>query len=212
MNGDRVERFLNSLDRESATRKMELATQRSLLTIANESQKAVLRRSGVLLLYAHWEGFVRKSVKEYLRLFAGNQISTAPKHLKSAALFHYLHSKQLKNLDLRLSKAALDYIVDESSRVNQKIDEIASTKSNLNYKQLETIWGLIESSDSEFSTRFSTKEVFIDRVLLHSRNGIAHGELLPVQEDDFDELHDKTMELMDSFKDAIVNSARTHCI
>ncbi|MBD2666493.1 MAE_28990/MAE_18760 family HEPN-like nuclease [Richelia sinica] len=60
-----VEQLSDILARELAWRKVELSALKSLIdskSFASGKRKALLR-SGITILYAHWEGFVKVAAK-----------------------------------------------------------------------------------------------------------------------------------------------------
>jgi len=60
----------DSLSRDLAWRKKELITLRLLHDGARDHQQELLRRAGVALLYAHWEGFVKSAGTAYVEFVA----------------------------------------------------------------------------------------------------------------------------------------------
>lgn len=56
-------------------------------------------------------------------------------------------------------------------------------------------------------SKYSLKENFIDKDLLNNRNEIAQGLFLKINDNEFEEIFSKTIEIMNLFKDDIVDSA-----
>ena len=56
----KYEQLENLLDEDLGWRKVEIS---DLLFLAKETQKEVVLKSVILLLYAHWEGYIKKSSK-----------------------------------------------------------------------------------------------------------------------------------------------------
>ncbi len=68
----RIEEFQDFLDTDLAWRKMEIS---QLLMILNTAEsKEIVGKSMILLLYAHWEGFIKKSSKCYLKYVSDKNI------------------------------------------------------------------------------------------------------------------------------------------
>src|SRR3974390_1271635 len=62
-----LEELVDALDREMAWRKKELFEIKRLVDSSKDSHReATLIRSGVAILYAHWEGFVKTAGTAYL--------------------------------------------------------------------------------------------------------------------------------------------------
>ena len=53
----KYEQLENLLDEDLGWRKVEIS---DLLFLAKETQKEVVLKSVILLLYAHWEGYIKK--------------------------------------------------------------------------------------------------------------------------------------------------------
>ena len=68
----RIEEFQDFLDRDLAWRKLEIS---QLFMILNTVEsKEIIGKSMILLLYAHWEGFIKKSSKCYLKYVSDKNI------------------------------------------------------------------------------------------------------------------------------------------
>lgn len=61
----------NQIQSELSWRKKEIS---ELFLIAKENDKDVLLKSTILVLYAHWEGFIKKSSKIYLKYIIEKKI------------------------------------------------------------------------------------------------------------------------------------------
>ena len=68
----RVDEFQDFLNKDLAWRKMEISQLFGILSTAES--KAVVCKSMILLLYAHWEGFIKKSSKCYLKYVSDKNI------------------------------------------------------------------------------------------------------------------------------------------
>ncbi len=78
-----------------------------------------------------------------------------------------------------------------------------STASNLNSEILKEIADIL---GIDFSP-YLTKSKLIDEKLLKTRNEIAHGEYSGVDRNEYIELHQETINLLDLFKNQIENAA-----
>ncbi|MDC5044252.1 MAE_28990/MAE_18760 family HEPN-like nuclease, partial [Acinetobacter baumannii] len=75
------------------------------------------------------------------------------------------------------------------------------TKSNLNSEVLEEIMGKIGLDTSSFELKAN----FIDESLIKMRNAIAHGEYRNIELQDFLDIYDGTMILIENFFNEILN-------
>ena len=55
-------------------RKIEIS---DLILIAEKEENEVLLKSIILLLYAHWEGYIKKTSKSYIKFIADNKFNIA---------------------------------------------------------------------------------------------------------------------------------------
>lgn len=199
-----------TLEDDLSWRKFELS---SLFTIAETSRQ----QSGVdsdlhkttlkalyLLLYSHWEGFIKKSCKTYLHYINNKKIETKElTHIFTALALKKsitnCYSKE--NLDSLSISTYLEFVnlhttkLTQKFKVNVKIDtdfddEFIKTFSNLSLKNYRN---LLESIDLPFFPFFSDEEhnqtvtsqdgttqnvtilsEILDFSLLHYRHSIAH--------------------------------------
>jgi hypothetical protein len=192
---------------ESAWRKKELHVIKSLVVTNEHTHNLDLYiRSGVTLLYAHWEGFVKEIGRLYLE-FVGRR------RLKHDQLSQGFLAMAIG----RLLRSAGDGRIDSSLAVVQFFQgEMGSrsalpwragvdTKSNLNS---EVFRDIVKSFGLDYSL-FETKENLLDEKLLGNRNQIAHGKRALVDFDEYLTLHDEVFGMMQTFYNLVENSAIT---
>lgn len=176
----RVEQFENMLQQDLAWRKVEIS---QLFMILNMSEsKDVVIKSMVLLLYAHWEGFIKRSSKLYLRFVTEEKVKTKDLTVN----FHAIKLKELarrcieedsKNLAQELSFLNAQNKIEEKKfsctvNVDDDLEEnIINTGHNLNSKVLKSI---IEIVGLKYNEAMKTRANYIDAVLLKNRNSIGH--------------------------------------
>ena len=69
----RIEKFQDFLEKDLAWRKMEIS---QLFMILNSAEaKDIVGKAMILLLYAHWEGFIKKSSKYYLQYVSEKRVA-----------------------------------------------------------------------------------------------------------------------------------------
>lgn len=202
-----LEMLSDSLAEDLSWRKKELSDLRFMISQSSVSiaRKRVLSRSGITLLYAHWEGFVKKASTYYLEFVRMQRLKN--KELSSNFVAMMICQQFSNNL---LSKRPSQY-EGVTSFFSQKQDDRAffsykdaiDTESNLKSKVLkEIVWTL--GLDYSY---FEPLEKLIDAVLLGKRNAIAHGEQEPINQLDYLTLHSKVIEMMDNFRTEIENAA-----
>lgn len=205
-----LENLSDSLAAEISWRKKELAVLRSLIrsSEASPSKLVAMIRSGVTVLYAHWEGFVKAAAASYLEFVSNRKLkyrdlkvsfrAIAARSLLSAATDSSRIEKMISVTEFLLNQQ------DETSQIPFK--GVLPTRSNLSSKALRDITSLLSLD----YTPYATKEKLIDNTLLYFRNNIAHGRDLYPAYDQFEELFSTIIDLMDLFKNQIENSAFTH--
>ena len=83
-----VENLIDFLNEDIAWRKKELSSLKNNILQANVKLRLTAIRAGVVLLYAHWEGFIKRSAEAYLNLGKmyekTNDVINALKNFKQA--------------------------------------------------------------------------------------------------------------------------------
>lgn len=188
-------------------RKKELATIKSYV---NSGQKIsgpkldCLIRSGISMLYAHWEGFVKESGTFYLDFVGGKKLKyedLAPNFV-AFAMKRKLNDVAQSNNPIIHNGVVEFFLFGLGQRCRFSSDSI-NTESNLSSIVLKKIVHMLGLD----YTDFQSKEKLIDEKLLKKRNHIAHGKYLTVDRDEFLEIFDEVIGLMNLLKDKISNSA-----
>lgn len=202
------EELQDAIDSELAWRKKELSAIKANVYSARNFAKNTALRSGIALLYAHWEGAI-KNLAYYYLVYVSN-LKIPYDRLKPNFLAISLKN-DLKQFE-ETNKATLQTeIVNKLlSRYNQSsripTENIISANSNLNSTTFTEIMGVIGLSTDEYEGDY----VLIDEVLLEMRNKIAHGEkldLISLDEERFNEIYSKMFMLIDRFSTQISNAA-----
>ncbi len=201
------EELQDAIDSELAWRKKELSAIKANVYSARNFAKNTALRSGIALLYAHWEGAIKKLAYFYL-VYVSN-LKIPYDRLKPNFLAISLKN-DLKQFE-ETNKATLQTeIVNKIlSRYNQNsripTENIISTNSNLNSTIFTEIMGVIGLPTDEYEGDY----VLIDGVLLEMRNKIAHGEkldLISLDEERFNEIYSKIFKLIERFSTQISNA------
>jgi MAE_28990/MAE_18760-like HEPN len=196
------------LSEDLAWRKKELSALKGLIeTKSFQIQKnKVLTRSGIAILYAHWEGYIKCAATAYLELVSRQQ------HLKYYDLtdnFIAIAMKSKLDAASGTNQATIHneviYFLTESmdQRIELPSKDVIKTASNLSSSVLQQILALLGIDYRPYEM----KQVLIDEKLLAKRNKIAHGEFLDVDIDSYRELHEEVIDMMDLFRDQIENHA-----
>lgn len=200
-----VSQLQDFLDSEFSWRLKEIADLKLAVKKTGGLSKWTVIRAAVPLLYAHWEGFVKNTATNYL-MFVNSQ-GLRYDELKSCFIVLGL-KKQLTEVIVsnksELTVAAVDFILaGMKTKANLKITAAINTESNLSSKVFENI----ATSIGLDVTFYKSKYHLIDESLLKRRNGIAHGEYLHVNPEDYRKLADEVLNLLRQFKTDLQNSA-----
>lgn len=189
---------------EFAWRKKELHSIKTMVASYEGTEQDMRIRAAIALLYAHWEGFIKKTGGLYLEFVSRQQLShdqLSPSFLALAATrvsdAASSHGKVRQFLEIaRFFKTGF------RSRSNLPWRTTIKTKSNLNSEVFREI---IDMLGLDYS-RFATKAKLIDERLVRNRNEIAHGQYLLVQSAQYLDLHDAVLAMMTDFYNQIDNS------
>ncbi|MBD1810553.1 MAE_28990/MAE_18760 family HEPN-like nuclease [Microcoleus vaginatus DQ-U2] len=201
-----AEQLSDRLATDLAWRKKELSEMKSLIEAKNVSDQRhkALVRSGVCILYSHWEGFVKLAANSYLEYVISKKLT----YQELSSNFLALAMKEKLKEAKETHKPSLYIPVCEFfiSQLNQRCilpKDVISTASNLSSEILKEITYIL---GIDFSI-YSTKSVLIDTKLLKTRNEIAHGNYLVFDREEYLELHREIIGMLDIFRTEIENAA-----
>jgi hypothetical protein len=203
------EELVDKIGQDHVWRLREIAELKNLIEepSTSELRKRVLSRSGIALLYAHWEGFIKKSGTYFLEYVAGQRLNIS--ELRSNFVTLLVRGKIDKASESNKYSAfdeVTRYIIEnQTTRARFPTKNVVETKSNLSTNVLkEIMWCL--GLEYEF---YESKEKLIDLMLVGRRNHVAHGEAIEIDSDDFIEMAGEVLGLMNTFKNLLENSCIT---
>ncbi|WP_051417030.1 MAE_28990/MAE_18760 family HEPN-like nuclease [Sediminibacterium salmoneum] len=218
-----IKEFEDKVINDWTWRKREVS---DLILLAEREENAVLLKSIILLLYAHWEGYIKKCAKTYLKYICDHKhrLSDLTENFKAAALKGVSGEiiKSSNNLTLQNEIAFIqkfskieNHTIDVHLKIdldNEKDKNIINTQDNLNPKVFKNILKII---GLEYKKQYESKEVFINTYLLSNRNSIGHGSKELFNDDNFEleieslkKLRDVTIVIIENFRDEIIEFAR----
>lgn len=193
----------NLLDEEIAWRRKELNIVKNYIPNERNPKQNAALRFNVPILYAHFEGFVKKSTEFYLEFVANKYLkhSELQSQFISLSLTKKIGLLEVKNIEDKTK--IVDFIINESeSKSNILTKNVIQTKSNLKYNILKEILYIIGIDE----TKFSHFETLIND-LVDARNYIAHGDYLKVDFDTYDNMYNDIQNVMVILKTEIENAA-----
>lgn len=195
----------NALDNEYAWRIREITHLKTLVRESTGPKRSTAIRSGIPLLYAHWEGFVKKA-GEALVNYVANQRCTYGELIPCYVVRGIRGELASFVKDQRYHRQirAVEIMRDGwQQRARIPFRGVVDTGHNLSSKHFADIAVSIGIDPEPYATRAQ----FIDSSLLDRRNRIAHGEYLDIDDTGFIELANDVVELLRRFKNDVENFA-----
>ncbi len=197
----------DELDREYSWRFSELKAMKQCVNSAQSpSQSSAAIRAGVALLYAHFEGFVKRSGELYLQHISMQRLKN--EELKPNFLISSIDSSIRREgfnsiygtRDLTQLLESIFKTYKNRSYVQYK--NMVKTKSNLRFSVLEKIFDTLHLPLGNIVLRRAKINELVD-----SRNSIAHGEYLEVDKGYYLDLSAIILDTMSLTKSLIESSA-----
>lgn len=202
------------IDDELAWRKKELTSIKADVKSSETKEKSEQSRairSGIAMLYAHWEGAIKSIAEYYLVYVAGLNLKYGElkNNFLAIAMKHSLNEFE-DTKKASIHNKLIDEIYakkEECSRIPCK--NIINTNSNLKMDIFNEIAATIGIDNNPYIL----KRMVVDHRLLGNRNKIAHGERLETLDgvanaSEYIELHDTIVELINNFSQNIKEAAR----
>lgn len=186
---------------ELTWRRQELSDIKSVVEqIDSESIKKVILRTWIVLLYAHWEGFIKEVTQKYIREV--NKLGIRAGRM-SHNLAQCIFLEQLKGMsENKTYKSYADIYSKIMKKRGErcKISETINTKSNLTKKIFEDILFLVDIDESWYLPKYN----FIDD-LVNMRNEIAHGRGSVVTLEKCKEYNNYMISIMEKYLNDLVD-------
>lgn len=200
-----IEELQDKLDEDFGWRRKELSQIYTRVQSAKYPSLNTELRIGIVMLYAHWEGFIKNISQYYIYYVSQKRLnySELKDNFVALELINILERRG-RHVDKSPHMKAVNFIrygLKRRSNIRCDID----TKSNLNSDVFEDI---LLQVGIEYRS-YSTKAKLIDERLLHNRNTIAHGHHLVIDRSDFNVLFDEILAIMVELKAEITNHAVT---
>lgn len=198
----------DAIDADMGWRKRELTAIKTNIQVARKFAKDTALRSGIALLYAHWEGAIKNIAYYYLVYVSGLKLPYNAMKLN----FYAISLRSELDGFMAVSKASLhtkivnDMFEKYTTASQIPKDGVIRTNSNLNSLLFSEILHTIGLNSDIYESYYN----LIDEVLLSMRNKIAHGErldTLSLDESRYIEIHEKIFVLIDQFAVQVSNAA-----
>lgn len=200
-----LEHLESYLSAELKRRKRELSEMRGAVKRNQNAAHKPMVRAAVMLLYSHWEGFVRDAAAAYVNYVSYQGLPQ--KGLASNFLAICFRERLRECGIIRPShhNAVVSQLRSDLSNVVSVPQSVIDTKDNLRGDVFREVVALLGLDYQPYASR----ENFISYTLCDKRNEIAHGHWCDVSAADYDTMHDEVIWLMSAFCDDILNAAST---
>ncbi|MCT3132918.1 MAE_28990/MAE_18760 family HEPN-like nuclease [Lactococcus lactis] len=208
-----LEDLQEKIDAEISWRKFELTDIKFDVEDTSSANKKTKERAikyGIVLLYSHWEGAIKK-IAEYYLIYVLNLKLTFGELLPNFLAIEL--NKDFKQLMQSKKITPYNSLIDEvfnrqDKSPNFKTEKIINAKSNLNSAIFKEIMGTIGIPTTSYESKFT----FLDSKLLQNRNFIAHGERFEKMQgitniDEYIEIHEIIVGMIDLFAQEIYDFA-----
>jgi hypothetical protein len=204
-----TEQLIDKVAAEISWRRKELTDLRDVVqsSVVSRTRREAMTRAAVALLYAHWEGFVKAVAEDYLKFVAMQRCkhSELSGNMLAIVLRSKLNAARMsKRIEAHLG--VVDFFRSESemeARCALPYKGAVRTEANLSSTVLLEILRTLGFDITEYEPKYH----LIDHKLVERRNHIAHGAALDVSVEDYLELQDEVLSLMNTFRNQIENYA-----
>ncbi|WP_414048098.1 MAE_28990/MAE_18760 family HEPN-like nuclease [Macrococcus equi] len=209
-----IDKFEEKLSKNAAYRKKEISYLSSIIQNSEGDIKIAVIRSSFLILYAHFEGFTKESVRLLLEYIGKQNIKVSDLTLNMQSVYYTKKIKDLKQSNLKRKYHELLYSIyeeDSEFKVDPKAEGIVVTESNLKYELLEDILFMIGIKPSEFvfeqNETLDLKQTLIQKHILETRNKVAHGENFKIDQDRYNEAKEFVLDFINILTDKLLDIA-----
>ncbi len=197
------DQLTNLIGEDYAWRRKELKIINDYVSDKPSPKQNASLRFSIPILYAHWEGFVKKATEVYLEYVAKKYLkhNELKPQFVALSLSKKLGSLEIKNIEEK--SKTVDFLINELDKnSNILTSNVIQTKSNLKYNVFKEILFIIGIDESKFSHYSS-----LINDLVESRNNIAHGDYLRVDYSTYKSMFEEIQKVMLELKTEIENSA-----
>ena len=193
------------LDTQLSWRKKELTDLKFAVQRARRSHRNMMLRAAICLLYSHWEGFIKEAATSYVCFVAlrGLKFQEVAPNLVALGWRAEIQSAGRSNLATLHTELTRRIIGGQEETFRPNWDTAIDARSNLDSKVLHEVLCVVGINREEYTSRGPV----IDERLVKNRNGIAHGQGVTIEQDDYDQLHDIVVQMLDLFRNDIENAA-----
>jgi MAE_28990/MAE_18760-like HEPN len=189
----------------------------TVISTNNPKAQTAMLRAGVTLLYAHWEGFVKKTADTYYKHVSYQKCTIEDLNNSFRSIILRGEIEKLTGTKKLKQHNILMEIWFEKQKTVANFSESSPVRTaNLKYDIFEDVCILIGIDIDEFRLKYLDKGRFdrdiqktIDNDLVDRRNAIAHGEYLPIKIEEYKLLYDFVVNgMLYTFKESVIDAAQ----
>lgn len=205
-----------AIEKEYAWRITELSNFKNSIFLSSGKAQDGMLRAGIALLYAHWEGFIKKISDLYYEFVCYQNLKI--EELNDAFVGIALRSEielLLQSRKLLQHSKLVKILMDEKKKKASFSSNSPIKTSNLKYEVFEDVCALIGIEPSLFEERYRVSfdrsiQLTINEDLVKRRNSIAHGEFLSISVSEYKSLYQIIINgFLYNFKEIIMDAAQS---
>ena len=200
----RLNQLIDELDRQAGWRKQELFLVATQIGESENASQRVALRSGIALLYAHWEGWVKATARSYLAFVndLSVPVSQLTPCLRGTALKSSIQELEDSNMARVHTQFAERLRSDAMAKPQELSLDLIKANSNLSADLFMDIVHRV-GAPPEY---YALKKNQIDS-LRTDRNKVAHGEYVAMSPEKFEELRKDITSCCEAFRRDICDLA-----
>ncbi|MEU5263410.1 MAE_28990/MAE_18760 family HEPN-like nuclease [Amycolatopsis sp. NPDC021455] len=200
----RLELVADKLDGELALRRRELSDINLSAQSSAGNKAATLRRAGHVMAYAHWEGFVKLALTNYIAEVCQQQrvVGDLRGGLRAAMLSTRINVSAAEN-PFSLAIELVESVRGHTTEKFTLTPESLLKTGNLTSKKFRS---MLSICSLDYLDYYATKENFIDEVLCGRRHRIAHGGPQPISADDLSKTINRVLNLCQMVNDQVIEA------
>ncbi|WP_143684719.1 MAE_28990/MAE_18760 family HEPN-like nuclease [Variovorax sp. KK3] len=206
-----LEGFQAKLTRDLSWRKKEISDFR--VAVSGVTDSIYLCRAGLVLICAHWEGFLRRSVELYIEHVFAKKLKIKELNPAFVALAYFSDVKKASESNYPGSADTHVRLAERIRRGNEEICDIpgwtARTEGNPGSDVVERLLSSVgvDIKIGLDDATWGATRVFINEQIVADRNRVAHGEGTPVSKEQFLERSQRLLDLLDALNNVLFDAA-----
>ncbi|WP_201580502.1 MAE_28990/MAE_18760 family HEPN-like nuclease [Psychrobacter sp. Pi2-52] len=206
-----IDKLQTKIEKDIAWRKKECADIFAINALQTEYSQKVSIKASIVILYSHWEGFVKKASALYLDFLSSQRLTY--QNLNEKFIVHYI-SQTYCDINTKFTKALI-YDIHFQDKVNHaeevfRVDGFTelSKFSNINSEQFFGILRILcIDMSSPIIEYFDLKGNFLDETIVGKRNSIAHGNYTEIDFEMYRSIHEVILTMLDKYATLLLDAA-----